>query len=207
METDISFAGFGIGWGHHRTYAQILEEEYTGPNGANWFISDIPRLYGVGGGSAMVVYSKNLTLYFTKVSDTVWAADFNTVSQLRYDPAKHEYVLTDRNGGGTLFFDQTVSGRIGMFKGLRNPAGDEFLTVYASDRIASISRVVNSKVSGIFYTYVSAGSGLLASVTLRLSDVDVRKASYAYYATGATGGSEHDLKSVVIEQWDADTSA
>ncbi len=207
METDISFAGFGIGWGHHRTYAQILEEEYTGPNGANWFISDIPRLYGVGGDSAMVVYSKNLTLYFTKVSDTVWAADFNTVSQLRYDPAKHEYVLTDKNGGGTLFFDQTVSGRIGMFKGLRNPAGDEFLTVYASDRIASISRVVNSKVSGIFYTYVSAGSGLLASVTLRLSDVDVRKVGYAYYATGATGGSEHDLKSVVIEQWDANTSA
>ena len=210
METDISFAGFGVGWGHHRTYAQILDEEYTGPNGANWFISDIPRLYGVGGGSAMLVYSKNLTLYFTKVSDTVWASSFNTVSQLRYDPVKHEYVLTDRNGGGTLFFDQTVSGRIGMFKGLRNPVGDEFLTEYVSDRITSISRVVNSKVSGIFYTYVAAGSagaGLLASVTLRISDADVRRVSYAYYANGDFGGSEHDLKAVVIEQLDTNTSA
>ncbi len=133
---------------------------------------------------------------------------FNIRSSLRHIGETAEFVLTDKFGCQTIFNDDTHAERSGLFTKLRNAAGEEFVAVLEEPtyRIASISRTVNGKNSGLYYAYVpdeGAGAGLIQSVTLRLSDVDVRRVVYSYYDGESLGGSARDLQSAIIEQFDS----
>src|SRR5580704_18681546 len=62
-ENDLQAAGFGMAWRHVRTWGNQMSDNYDGPNGNNWFCSDLPYLGGSASTTLVVVGDANNVLW------------------------------------------------------------------------------------------------------------------------------------------------
>ncbi|MCB1208222.1 MAG: RHS repeat-associated core domain-containing protein [Verrucomicrobiales bacterium] len=137
---------------------------------------------------------------------------FRGFEVMTHNDVAHEFTLTYSDGRRVVFFDNSTATQplmTGRLKRIIEKSGKVITASYADTegRISSFVQTDGDLSSGYYYEYIQtvANNGKLSSVTLIVNDQNVRRARYDYYSTGG-GGSVGDLRSVVVEQFDAGQS-
>lgn len=214
-EVDLSSDAFGIPWGHTRSYANILTG--TGGNGSSmngnrWYVRQLKALHFSDSGSppsqVVVEDGANSSQYFI-LDDGVYRSEFIGWNSLVWNEDDHEFVLTSANNGRQwVFYDQTESsGLRGQLKRLVDAVGRVVNCTYfdGSDLLEKFEQVVDGQTSGFYYTWTAIAS--VESVTLKLQNKPVRRVRFTYYQGDEMGGNLDDLKSAIIEQYEAGTDS
>ncbi|MBC8874772.1 MAG: RHS repeat-associated core domain-containing protein [Planctomycetes bacterium] len=209
--TDIESSGFGLPWGHTRSFANRLSVSQTLGNGFNWQVEQWPYLVIHHSGDVTVLSKANTGLWFQKI-DGGYAPEFNVRETLILDQAAERYKLYDLDGTVTEFDSST-----GMFQRMSDPGGNRIEVTAVNDNgynVAQVEREYTSRGSTTTEQYLyeydgTTGDQLLSSVTLRRkvdagSWTNVKRASYTYYANGNAHGSEADLRTAKTEVWKDD---
>ncbi len=201
---DLSFVGFGLKWGHTRSYGNRFLESSTGVFGHGWFVKQLPALVdGAGGLLGMVDLVENTKWFSPGVSgtyDPLFALKDNLTTT-----GSGDYEVTDSTGAKTLFYGDANPLFTGKFKGYIDPAGHQYLATY--DSVANLLAYTMSEETGgtaqYIYSYYPTGvSGTqLASVLCQINGVNVRRCTYGYYSAGEAGGTPGDLQTAVVEQF------
>jgi YD repeat-containing protein len=214
VENDLAADAFGIPWGHTRSYANVLTGSGgngTSWNGNRWYVRQMKLLRFSPGGDppdqVIVEDGATSSQYFTWVTNK-YVNTYSGWNLLEHDDVAHEFVLTQARGGQQwVFYDHTASaGLRGQLKRVVDAAGRTVNCAYdGSDLLEKFEQVVDGQTSGFYYTWTAIAS--VESVTLRLQDKPVRRVRFTYYQSEDTGGNLDDLKSAIIEQYDAGTGS
>ena len=81
VESDIRSGGFGVAWGHQRSYGNKISEDGTGINGAGWRVRQLGYLQfdaGSGGNQIAVTLGADTVLWFQPNGTGGWEAVFTT---------------------------------------------------------------------------------------------------------------------------------
>ena len=210
---------FGLQWGQSRSYANILSDNSLGANGNSWLTPQLKALafvdvpFGQNDPAEIcVVEGANSSIWFQRQGDGTYQPLFNDRDSLIYDSANLQFVLTTAAGRQFVFFDNS-SGQpqvmAGLLKAVIDRSGRIVTATYDGDgRLVRFDQQSGEQASSFVYAYVESGdlAGRLASVTLVINGVQVKRSSYTYY-DGEAGGSLGDLKGVLIERYDTGTGA
>lgn len=212
-ETDLSSNGFGLPWGHTRSYGNLLLG--TGVNGKQWAVWQFSRLlFNVGytGDNIAVFRGATSNLWFAPDGSEGYLGRFAIRYQLARDTVNHTFVLTSRTGMQQIFNDETVTPE--SMRGRLVKVIDRFgnvtdVSYNELQQAISFVRSAEGASSGFYYSYVEDGEniGMLLSARLMVNGQDVRRATYEYYADGDGGGLTNDLKRVTIEQFMPETQS
>lgn len=115
---DLRDGGFGLPWGHTRSFASRLERfdsDYVG-NGYNWLVAQWPYLLADPAGTVVVQGTPNTAYYFDTV-DGRFVPRFQVKQSLEFDGTAHLYRLFDLDGTITEFDDFTGGFRRGRPSG------------------------------------------------------------------------------------------
>ena len=82
---DLPSSGFGMPWGHQRTYSNRLSENADLGNGFNWLVDQWSFISELGGGSVEVIFNPLLAYWFDLV-DGAYVARFRR--QANPDPRR-----------------------------------------------------------------------------------------------------------------------
>ena len=208
IATDLWNAGFGVPWGHTRSYSNQLTAQNDGTNGNSWRVAEWPYMVKISSTEFCVVVG---TIYnaqrFTLASE-VYTSQFWAGVTLTYDSDNNQYLYTDANGYITAFYDfsdDTATALQGMFKSFTDLGGNVTSPTYdaTTHLITSVSQSSGSFSREISYSYVTVYIGdspvlMLQKATLMVNGEYVRNAYYEYYADDDSNGSPGDLKRVTI---------
>jgi len=217
FETDLASAGFGMPWGHQRSYGNRNSASGAGINGAGWRVRQLGYLQfqnGLSGSRIGVVLGSSAVLWYQPDGSGGWEAVFTSRVRLSQNPVEREYCLTRTDGKRWVFHDNSSfipSGLHGKLEAILDPFGHRYTATYdGAFRLESMAftNADGGETSTYDYQYFQAGqnAGLLYSVILRVNGVPVREAQYEYYVSNdgfVSFGSPHDLKRVSIGEYDA----
>ena len=207
VSQDLGSDGFGVEWGHTRSYSNRVSPTNEGINGNSWFVKEVPYVVQVGI-YLVVVGTINDAVWFEPNGSGGWRARDYAKETLVADTANKEYVLRDDSGQEMRFYDFDTSNpaiRRGAFKSFQDAAGRKVSAAFGTnDLISEFNQVVGAKSSQYSYTYYTSGASLdrLRWVTLRVDGDKVRQAEYDYYDGVDSYGSSGDLRRVKIQEWD-----
>lgn len=201
--SDLSSSGFGLPWGHTRSYGNLAAGVISGVNGNGWMVKQMPSLvfegttvgrFGRGGG----------TLWFQPFG-TGFTGMFNIKASLSFDSANDRFQTVEADGTQMLFFGYGTPGLLGKLVGVIAPGGNYSSANYdSSQRLENFAMGSGSVTAVYHYDYYTAGvhSDRLQAVTYRVNGVDVRRCSYEYYDGSDSNGNLNDLKCAIVEQYD-----
>ncbi|QDU01709.1 tRNA3(Ser)-specific nuclease WapA precursor [Gimesia chilikensis] len=213
--SDFKADGYGIPWGHTRSFRSRLSHSETIGQGYNWQVKEWPFL--VQGPTGLVATeitqiviqgTSNSSIWFDKV-DGVWVPRLNVKSTLEHDTANQVYRLTDLKGNITEFDDYT-----GMFYRQISPAGNTITVTGMSSNGSNFTSVERECIENSLtttekyeYAYENQGDLLLSSVVLSRkvgagSWEKVSRVLYAYYGENEPYGLQEDLKTATTQEWD-----
>jgi RHS repeat-associated protein len=205
---DLSAGGYGIPWGHARSFSNQVSPSTNIGNGFNWFVPQWSYL-DIGPSTVVVMQSGSSALWFDLQLDGSYLGRFNIRPKLRLDAGSGHYVLTDADGSTTEY-----TATNGSLVGRKTPAGAA-LTVISTTTGGNpllVQRTYtsgsNSTVESFTYTYASnTGYPLdLLNVTMSrqvnfASPQNVLRAVYTYYGSDDAHGDQHDLKTATTGSW------
>ncbi len=213
--TDLSVKGYGVPWGHTRSFRPRLDHSETIGQGYNWQVKEWPFLVQGPSGLAgteitevVIQGESGSSLWFDKV-DGEWVPRFNLKSTLEHDTDNNVYRLTDLKGNVTEYDDYT-----GMFYRRISPAGNTITVTGMSSNGCNFTTVEREYTENSVtttekfeYAYQDVGDLLLSSVTLSRkvgagSWENISRALYTYYGANEPYGLEEDLKTATTQQWD-----
>ncbi|MES2790054.1 MAG: RHS repeat-associated core domain-containing protein [Planctomycetota bacterium] len=205
--SDISSSGFGVRWGHTRSFASRMSHSESAGNGFNWQVQEWPYVVTQYDGAVAVLGRQNTAVYFDKIEDS-YVAQFGIKTTLSLDLATNKYLYTEQNGTVTTF-DRFTGG----FRKRTDAAGTtiEVTAMTGGTNFSQVQRSYTEGASSAIERYQYAygtdtGDYLLSTVTLSRS-IDggafgsVAKATYTYYPSGAEYGYEGDLETVTTQLW------
>lgn len=198
--SDLSSSGFGMPWGHTRSYGNRLGITSNGENGNHWFVEQIPTMV-FEGSTVGVVGTVPEALWFNP-SGGGYTPQFAIKNTLQFDESSSQYILMCANG------QQTVFNEDGTFGGVIDAAGNTTTASYNSEQqLESMVFASGGETAGYYYTYYTSGdyTGQLQSVRYNVNGTDVRRCTYEYYGSSDSGGSQNDLQTANVEQYDATT--
>ena len=215
-EVDLASNGFGVPWGHIRSYANRLNDNALGLNGSSWLINELLVLSFVnwtpGSGQPQkicVISGPDDSLWFEKLTNGTYAGQFGILRTLTWQSGANEFTLTDEGGRKWVFFDHTTgSGYRGRLKKVVDPSGAVVnLARDGAGRLISFVQSAGSRSSAFYYTYTTIGASTvrMASVRQAVDGRDARRVVFSYYAAGDTGGAPGDLKLAEVQQYEAGT--
>ncbi len=210
--TDLSSAGFGVGWGQTRTWTNNPGYEPTGVNGTGVVDTQLPYLLQGDNGTLVVVRSGTSALYFD-LSGGVYAPRY--FDQDRLAAGTGEYVLTDTQGDQLHFatFSGVPAYQAGQLLSFVDPAGNQTTINRGADgKPTSMVQTVTADGVTTTDTYTPTyiptgqmGAGQLAKEVLKqtitgttTTNLTVRKVKYAYYNPGDAFGNAGNLKTVTV---------
>lgn len=205
ISADVTNQGFGVPWGHTRSYSNQLTDQAVGTNGNSWQVAEWPYVVesDVVAGVAQTVCVVAGTIYeavwFGLVSGS-YQPQFAVVGALVHDPVGHQYLYTNAQGYVWKFYDYSGSiptPKRGQFKSFTDLGGNESVPSYdaTTHLITSYARSGGGFSTELAYVYYTSGAnaGQLQSVTLQVNGADVSQAIYEYYGAGDAYGSLNDL--------------
>ena len=209
VNQDLTISGFGVPWGHTRSYSNQLTNQADGTNGNSWRVKEWPYVVEVTSTSVCVV---NGTIYDALWFDLVGSAYvpcFYVQDTLVHDTTNQQYIHTDTLGRVTTFYDYNAAipaAQQGQFKSFTDLGGNVTTASYdaTTHLITSFMRSSGGASSGLIYGYYStsgANSGQLQYATVQVNGNNVRQVEYDYYGSSDTGGSLNDLMRATIRQW------
>ncbi|MCX5673920.1 MAG: autotransporter-associated beta strand repeat-containing protein [Planctomycetota bacterium] len=195
------------------------EGQYTPVNrvGAGWGIIQWPLIRDAGAGRVVVSAVDQDVRWFDYDYDTgVYDPGLSIPDSLVHTGG--EFVLTDKDGNVTRFYDFSSSlpyKKRGQFKSLTDAGGNLIqVTSHTDDgNIAEVQCSLGGGVTDSFvYTYLSSGdnAGLMSGVTHRrkVGSGDwstINQLEYAYYGSSENYGSVGDLKTAVVKDASGNT--
>ncbi len=207
----------GDAFGYSRNYSNRLQATFDGPNGFNWICTRMPVMAkDMLPGQSSWVEVKMSPLQGVWFNGT--APQFPTpgaTTSLAIDSTNHQYIYTEINGGRQYtyrFWDFTqTSNPQGLLASYTDPNGVvTTVTSYTNNYVGELQRTYTSGGTSIIYsllfTYIADSSSpnqyRLQNVMLRTSPngstwTNLRQASYTYYGSSDTHGSQNDLKLAV----------
>jgi hypothetical protein len=215
-ETDLWADGFGLGWGHKRTFGNRLVQSWDRGNGWNWFIENWPYFVSspYAGTSLAMLGDINDVFWFAQNVDGTYATLYGRLEVLTHDVANGVFNLLSPDGTVATFFDLSHATRPGAFKKITSPGGNT-TEVFASSGGDILEVQRSSTIGGttttesFLYSFLTSGAnyGHLDNVLLRRQInggawTNVRRAQYAYYGDGENFGTINDLKTVTRQTWD-----
>ena len=197
---DLFSGGFGLPWGHLRSYTNQLAESHDFGNGYNWLVKTWPYLVEDGETAMAAVFDAMQAFWFDEGEGGADTARYGAKQTLAYNSGEDVFELTFPDGHVWEFYDPLDVDHPGLFKKVTTPGGlVTEVTSYSGGRITEVRRTSESDVESYVYSY---SSGRLASVLLRRSSnggtswTELRKAEYTYHDGSDNYGSEGDLKTV-----------
>ena len=220
--TDLQSTGFGLSWGHTRSFANRLGLNHNAGNGINWIVNQLPYLQeATFEGSAYVVLMGNPSggRWFLEQPSDVYVAMFGNKELLTLDRVANVYRRQNPDGSITEFHALT-----GEFLRQQTPGKHTLeLVARTSDktRPAIIEQTATANgvttVEQFLYEYGAPANILLSRVTLRRRQytgsssssgddwTNVARATYTYYGSADTYGAAGDLRTATTFVWqDAD---
>ena len=196
---DLSSSGYGMPFGHTRSWTNGPGYDAGGDNGNGWVEVNLPSLVAVEDDKifALAIDGTNARTF---AGDSPYIESFSGQNKLVHDGDNDKFVLTTPDGVVYEFLDFTVTdvASRGQFQSRTDPNGNvtEVTDRDAAGNVAEITRDGGSEVWT--YEYYDAGDniGKLQRVTLNRSG-ELRKVEYAYYG-GEAYGNRGDLKMVTV---------
>ena len=205
---DLEVGGYGVPWGHTRTFQSRLTNNETIGNGFNWNVEEWPYLIVDYYGTVTVMGRASGSLWFDKV-DGAYVPRFSTKHVLELDSEAGLYRLSAPDGTITEFDDFT-----GMFRKRIAPGGNSIEVTAMDTNAYNFTEVERTYTSGgdtiteqFLYNYdKSQADSLLSSITVRRKTNsgawnNVSRATYTYYVWNEEYGGQEDLKTVTTQQW------
>lgn len=225
--TDIDSNGFGMLWGHSRSFSNRLATNWNFGNGTNWVISQLPSLSAAqwqGNNYVAVVGDPNGGHWFRELAGDAYQAEFGEVDSLRLDRSAEVYRWYTTDGAITEF--QSRSGRFLRRYGPGEQRLEVTSVLAGTTKPVTVERTYTSggftTKEQLFYEYTPASAAFLLSVTLRrkiTSNIsssssssssgddwtNVTKVIYTYYGSNEPFGGGGDLKTATTYSWVAGT--
>ncbi|MBN8625807.1 MAG: RHS repeat-associated core domain-containing protein [Planctomycetes bacterium] len=216
---DVWSNGFGMPWGHRRTYSNQLKvngqpTSVDYGNGFNWLLTTSAYLIDLSGDASeiQVVITPRLSYWFDLIGGEYVGA-FGALQTLVHVPAEGVFRLSQPDGSVWVFhdFEQTANPP-GLLAQVIAPGGEAITLLYpdASSPVAEMQRSYLdaagvTTVESFLYEYLPSSdpnAGRIAYVTLRRNIADsgwdqVRRAAFTYYDSGSTFGTVGDLRTAV----------
>jgi hypothetical protein len=127
--SDLSTGGFGVPWGHTRSFANRLTQNTTVGNGYNWQVAEWPYLVFPSSTTVVVMGEATAALWFDLVGN-VYVPRLSVREALLLDTVNNVYDLVELDGSITVFSAVT-----GAFIRHLDPAGNQLAVVsYASNQ-------------------------------------------------------------------------
>lgn len=198
--------GYGVPWGHTRTFAPRLSQNESLGQGYNWRVEQWPYLV-LSNPSTIILMGEALESVFFDLNGSQYVARYNVKKTLSLDTVNQVYRVTDSDGSYTDF-DELV----GMLVQKVDPAGNTLVvTGYNGFCLTQVERTYSSggqtTVEQWSYTYnTTMGDLLLSSVTLSRqvnggAFVNVSQCLYTYYGFGSPNGGPEDLETATTQIW------
>ncbi|MBN8624754.1 MAG: RHS repeat protein, partial [Planctomycetes bacterium] len=217
--TDVNSPGFGMVWGHQRTYCNQLRvggqpTSVDYGNGYNWMFRQSAYLVDLNGNGSeiQVVISPRLSYWFELVGGEYVAA-FGALQTLTQLPSQGKFQLTQPDGNVWVFFDfDQTDNPPGMLAQVLSPGGQSVTLNYpnASSPVAEMQRSYTdpegvTTVESFLYDYLPSpdeNAGRIGAVTLRRNVNDsgwdyIRRAVFTYYGSSSSFGAVGDLQTAV----------
>jgi hypothetical protein len=199
--TDISLTSYGRTWTYTRNYGNRSAANFEGgPMGVGWSDSFTPTLRIRD--TVAILRSSPQTVYFFDLVAGQYVARFYFKNRifltLNTDEPDHPRYVLSTPRGRTYYFDGRPTDELKPLERTKEPNGDLIDSVYELGRLMSSTRMDAGLRTGFYYTYGMPPRQ--ASVTFELQEVDIWRATYTYYSSGESGGSEGDLKTVAVER-------
>ena len=214
---DLTSDGFGLGWGHTRSYSNTLGDLAPGQNGFYWFIKEQPIALNMAG-SFGSEHPATIAIIGT-ASGAKWfdwdganyVPRFDVKDSLASD-LDGNLVQKDSSGQTTIFKKMDDATRPGTFESFTDRNGHTWLADYDGSRLNYIEISIGGQKQRFQYTYYAAGgphAGLLQTVTWQTQRgsapvQDVRRVEYTYHTDGLKG-SLNDLKTATVQVPDGST--
>jgi YD repeat-containing protein len=215
-QNDLGSSGFGIPWGHKRSYSNRNSNNAAGLNGSSWMVRQLRYLTfqgDAGDGQPQkicVVTGPQTSLWFEFDSeDEAYRNVYAGLSTLTWDADLQEYTLAAPSGESWIFADHTVSGLAGKLVRVIDPARQIASLDYdEAGLLTSFSQSVGGRSATYGYEYVSLAvdATRIATVTYRLDGREVRRVAFSYYTSTEARGNLGDLLLADVQEWDAGTS-
>jgi hypothetical protein len=211
---DLAAAGFGLSWGHRRSYSNRLSHHGEIGQGFGWLMSHWPYLIQKTGGAIVFVEDNHAAVWFDSSMGS-YTARHGAQHTLTHNMMAQEFTLTKPSGEVYKFKDfGMMASPKGALKSVTSPGGQS-ISVVSYDTSEHITEVQRSSSSGgsttvesFKYDYLTSGdnTGRLEYVTLR-RQVDggdwanYRRVKNEFYNAEEAYGHQGDLKRVTIQQW------
>ena len=210
--TDVDSEGYGLNWGHTRTYSNTMSEAFTRGNGWNWNVEHWPFLRPTEFPGNPLVLLGNLydLIWFQPNESGGYTTLFGRLHRLVHDEEAHEFRMSEADGTVTVFNDLTHAVRPGLFKSATNPGGNktEVVNQEGSDLLeVERSETVDGETIKETYRYTfSLVTNNLEQVELLRTGVSgalepVLKSEYSYFEDGDVKGELNDLEEVIRSEW------
>jgi len=207
--TDITVGGFGVPWGHTRTFASRLSQTTNVANGNNWQVKEWSYLVRPTSTTVVVMGSANDVLWFDLVGSN-YVPRFDVTQTLLFNAAANAYQLLDLDGSITQF-----DGTSGALQSHADAAGNQVAVVSYTSNDWNFTEVERTYTVGgvtttesFLYTYQDPTRPypLLSGVLLRRQVgsgawSNVSQALYTYYGSGDAHGGLNDLQTVQTQVW------
>jgi RHS repeat-associated protein len=210
--TDLSTPRGGLFIHQRHYFNRMVNGPYYGPNGYNWFVTQLPSLMR-DGDSIAVVFQANDPYWFDLVSGT-YVPRYG-VLDVSLTHSGSYFTFTQTSGGRmevTVFHDFDATTAPGGFVSRTDSAGIE--TVVAQQWLGRIDELQRSitvgsttTVESLLYVYNGSGENynLLSSVTYRRKVgsgdwVNYKRVIFDYYTSSDTQGAAGDLKSAAEQR-------
>ena len=209
---DLHAGGFGLPWGHTRSFASRLSCDADTGNGVNWQVAQWSYLVQQDDGSVVVMGSANNV---PLVRPDPWWRLHAALQRAADLAAGHgQQRLPPRRSRRQY---HRIRQHHRRFRQHLDPAGNQIAVVsYLGNNFnfaevqRSYSSGGNTTIESFLYNYVDASQSnpQLSSVTLRRQVnggawVNVNQASYTYYGSGDPNGGQGDLQTVTTATWRA----
>ncbi|HZL36201.1 MAG TPA: hypothetical protein VFC78_12865, partial [Tepidisphaeraceae bacterium] len=205
---------------HQRSYNNQTSAPYDGPNGWNWFVSQMPYVVvNTAGNAVAVVFDPNNPFWFDK-SGTTYTPHFGMLDVTLVEDTAHHKLTFSQNGGGNT--------EVAVFNSLSAPTapgglisytGSDGLTATVTSRSGNLITEIQRGYSGtttvdsLLYTWFTSGTALgkLKYATYRRGTVspiawtNISQCQYAYCGASDVNGSVNDLMSATQQIWDGTT--
>ena len=205
ISRDLSSAGFGLPWGHTRSYSNRVTVPGEGVNGNSWFVRELPYLVADGSGNIAVVSLINDTRWFDHSSGT-YTGRYYLKETLTHDSGAGLFILQGAQGPKMKFYDfaHGTAAMRGQLKSYVDAGGREITASYGGNHlISSFVQSSGGDSNGYYYDYTSVGGAdRLEYVTLKVDASNVRRVEYDYYDGSDSHGSAGDLRRARIQEWD-----